>query len=165
MCNCTIDNSAFKNKCELLNYIGKEVAAKVIKSNKRRGSSIDMEKEVSFLRHSNIVRVLKVDEGPAVTLVTMELCGNSLQNILEENPITSEQRIYVWKSIAKALKYCHKMGVVHADVKPKNVLMGSDNQPKLADFGSAVFIEETESSSVFHVSLQSLWLLGLNTAM
>ena len=44
------------------------------------------------------------------------------------------------------------MGIVHADVKPKNVLMGPDNQPKLADFGSAVFRNESNTSLIFHVS-------------
>lgn len=111
-----------------------------------------MEKEAAFLKHSNIVRVLKVDEGPALTLITMELCGNSLENILEESSIRKEQRIHVWKSIARALRYCHRMSVVHADVKPKNVLMSVDNQPKLADFGSAVFLNEPYTPFDFHVS-------------
>ena len=111
-----------------------------------------MEKETAFLRHSNIVKILKVDEGPALTLITMELCGHSLQNILEEHKITRHQKIHIWKSIAKALNYCHQMGIVHADVKPKNVLMGPDNQPKLADFGSAVFRNESNTSLIFHVS-------------
>lgn len=111
-----------------------------------------MEKEAAFLKHSNIVKVLKVDEGPALTLITMELCGNSLQSILEENVITKQQRVLIWKFIAKALKYCNEMGVVHADVKPKNILMTADNQPKLTDFGSAVFIDRPNLSVHFYVS-------------
>lgn len=111
-----------------------------------------MEKEAAFLKHRNIVKVLKVDEGPVSTLITMELCGTSLQNILEENFITKKQRVMIWKFIAQALKYCHEMGVVHADVKPKNVLMTVNNQPKLADFGSAVFIDKPNESVNFCVS-------------
>jgi serine/threonine protein kinase len=132
---------------------GKMVAAKVIKSNEKRASSIDMERQASFLRHMNIVKILKVDEGPVLTLITMELCGNSLQNILEESSINKHQRIHIWQSIAKALKYCHKIGIVHADVKPKNILMGMDNEPKLADFGSAVFVNEFYIPFDFHVGL------------
>ncbi|XP_011496110.1 PREDICTED: serine/threonine-protein kinase mos [Ceratosolen solmsi marchali] len=131
-------------------YKGKKVAAKIIKSNNKGIGSVGMEREAAFLRHMNIIKILNVDEGPVLTLITMELCGNSLQNILEESSITKHQRIHIWQSIAKALKYCHKMGIVHADVKPKNVLMGMDDQPKLADFGSAVFVNDLYIPFDFH---------------
>lgn len=130
---------------------GKDVAAKLIKNCDNNENTRIMEKETAFLRHSNIVKILKVDQGPAATLITMELCGKSLDDMIDQQLITKEQRIHVWNSIAKALEYCHNMGIVHADVKPKNVLMGKDDQPKLADFGSAVFIEETDLPLVFHV--------------
>ena len=134
--------------------LGKEVAAKIIKSDKSKDIKISRaEREAALLRHSNIVQVLKVYEGPALTLITMELCGQSLQEVLKESSITCNQRINIWQCICKALKFCHKMGIVHADVKPKNVLMGKDNQPKLADFGSAVLMHEPYSSSNFHVNI------------
>ncbi|KAL7299343.1 hypothetical protein TKK_0007916 [Trichogramma kaykai] len=131
-------------------YKGEAVAAKVIKKNQQKNLIKIMEKEVAYLRHSNIVKILKVDEGPALTLITMELCGNSLQEVLQKNSISIQQKIHIWKSISKALIYCHKMHVIHADVKPKNVLMGQDKKPKLADFGSAVFTNDPYPLNFFH---------------
>lgn len=125
------------------------MAAKIIRKNKQSNDCINNEKQAIFLKHSNIVKILNVEEGSMLTLITMELCGNSLQNILDEREIPKLERLNIWIAIAKALRYCHRKGVVHADVKPKNVLIGIDNKPKLADFGSAVFIGE--SSSSFHV--------------
>ncbi|XP_014203863.1 serine/threonine-protein kinase mos-like [Copidosoma floridanum] len=132
-------------------YKGEDVAAKVIKSNNNtKKCSKNMEREAVSLRHLNVVKVLMVHEGPALTLITMELCSKSLDDMLEDHSIAKEKRIYIWESIAEALKYCHSKGVVHADVKPKNVLMGTDDQPKLADFGSAVIVHESDTPLTFH---------------
>ncbi|KAJ8687513.1 hypothetical protein QAD02_023307 [Eretmocerus hayati] len=144
-----LGNGAFGTVYEAC-YKGKAVAAKMIDHYRRRKSLSSMERDMAFLRHSNIVKILRVDEGPAMTLITMELCGESLQDLIEENPISKDQKVHIWMSIAHALDYCHKMGIVHSDVKPKNVLMSEDNQPKLADFGSAIFMREPFNSSIFH---------------
>lgn len=130
---------------------GQPVAAKIVKNNRNRGHFSEKEKQTAYLRHPNIVEVFKVDEGPVLTLITMELCGDSLQTIIDKKELLKKERVCFWKSMAKALKYCHQMGVVHADVKPKNVLIGMDNQPKLADFGSAVFMNTSYNPSNFHV--------------
>ncbi|XP_058801485.1 serine/threonine-protein kinase mos-like [Phymastichus coffea] len=132
------------------NYKGEPVAAKIIKHNYNGKNLFETEKQVAYLSHPNVVKVFKVEEGPILTLITMELCGDSLQIILDKNELSKKERIHFWKSIAKALKYCHEIGVVHADVKPKNILMGTDNQPKLADFGSAIFMNAPYNPSNFH---------------
>ena len=83
----------------------------------------------------------------------MEFCTTSLQERLEEKPLTREERIFIWKGIANALRFCHNAGIVHADVKPKNILIGADGQPKLADFGSSILINEPYVQLALHVGL------------
>ena len=40
--------------------------------------------------------------------------------------------------LSRALVYCHKKHVIHRDIKPENLLLGIDNQLKIADFGWSV---------------------------
>lgn len=48
------------------------------------------------------------------------------------------------REIANALEYCHSCGVLHLDVKPKNMIINlSSNSCKLCDFGSSVHVSET----------------------
>ncbi|XP_063986670.1 serine/threonine-protein kinase mos-like [Diachasmimorpha longicaudata] len=123
-------------------YKGSEVAAKIVK---RRGNSDEMiraERNAASLAHSNIIRIFGVEEGQICSLVTMELCGTSLQDKLDEMELDRIERINTWLAISCALDFCHSSGIVHADVKPKNVLIAADGQLKLADFGNSVLIEE-----------------------
>ncbi|XP_015585847.1 serine/threonine-protein kinase mos isoform X2 [Cephus cinctus] len=131
-------------------YKGNEVAAKIINRRKDSDLSVNAEKHATYLNHSNIVKVLGIDQGTSLSLITMELCGTSLQDLLDDSTLEKEERIRIWKAISCALDFCHRAGVVHADVKPKNILMAADGQPKLADFGSSVLMDELDFSSRKH---------------
>ncbi|XP_017752609.1 PREDICTED: serine/threonine-protein kinase mos [Eufriesea mexicana] len=130
-------------------YKGDQVAAKVMQTEKC-SNVFDCEKHATFLRHSNIVKVLMIEQGVSLSLITMELCGTTLQNYLDETAITKNERVGILKNIACALQFCHSAGIVHADVKPKNILMSADGQPKLTDFGSSVLIGKPNKINKFH---------------
>ncbi|KAI4480826.1 hypothetical protein M0804_009923 [Polistes exclamans] len=132
-------------------YKGTQVAAKILEKSKNRNNTIDSEKHACLLRHANIVNILSIEEGAALSLITMELCGITLQDQLEEKELDKRERIRIWRGIACALQFCHKMGVVHADVKPKNILIGNCGQPKLTDFGSSVLINEVHEEQISYI--------------
>ena len=123
-----------------------------MKRRKCSDAAVNAEKHAAFLRHSNIVKVLAIEEGPAWSLITMELCGTSLQDRLNQMVLPRDERLATWKAIAGALQFCHRAGIIHADVKPKNVLIADDGQPKLSDFGSSVLINEKSVSTGLRVS-------------
>ncbi|XP_011315285.1 serine/threonine-protein kinase mos [Fopius arisanus] len=123
-------------------YKGSEVAAKIVKRRRNSDQTVRAERNAASLAHSNIVRVFGVEEGGIWSLVTMELCGTSLQDKLDETALDRTERINTWLAVSRALEFCHSAGIVHADVKPKNVLIAADGQPKLADFGNSVVIGE-----------------------
>ena len=142
-----------------LHLLGDKVAAKIINRKRHSDLTLNAEKHAASLIHDNIVKVLAIEEGDSLSLITMELCITSLQEKLEESSLTREERIFIWKGVANALRFCHNAGIVHADVKPKNILMGIDGQPKLADFGSSVLISEPCVHQSLHVGLNLINVL------
>lgn len=84
----------------------------------------------------------------------------SLQDKLDNVMLTRTERIEMWKAIASALEFCHNAGIVHADVKPKNILITSDGQPKLSDFGSSINIGTSIKPISFRVSYFNNYISG-----
>lgn len=138
--------------------IGNQVAAKVVQT-KKYNNVLMSEQHASFLRHSNIVKILMIEQGASISLITMELCGTSLQDRLDKSALTKNDRVRTLRGITYALQFCHNAGIVHADVKPKNILMSADGQPKLTDFGSSVLIGE--SNDTFESNVRLFYLVTL----
>ncbi|KAG7211529.1 hypothetical protein KM043_010791 [Ampulex compressa] len=131
-------------------YKGDQVAAKVMSKKKCSREIINSEKHASILRHANIIKVLNIEEGTSLSLITMELCGTTLQDKLADCILNKHERIRVWRDITYALEFCHNAGVIHTDVKPANILIAASGRAKLSDFGSSILIGETYKSDTFH---------------
>ena len=94
------------------------------------------------LIHRNIARVLdagfaSLPDGPEQPFVVTEVAGEeSLRAVLERRgKLGSWQAIRVAEQVAEALAYAHRQGIVHADVKPENVLLDeTGQQARLVDF-------------------------------
>src|ERR1700691_1050860 len=91
------------------------------------------------LSHPNIVPVFDWGESDRTYFIVMEYVDREpLSSIIRtQAPIPPEQAASVASDIATALSYAHRHGVVHRDVKPGNVLITSDGQVKVTDFGIA----------------------------
>jgi hypothetical protein len=93
------------------------------------------------LRHPGIVNALGIciTEGGQVALITELVKGRSLEDILHVKKISlsMHETITIAIQIADALAYLHHRSVVHRDVKPGNILISSDMNVKLCDFGLA----------------------------
>ena len=106
------------------------------------------------LAHPNIVRFIDLDRDDQLYFIVMEwLEGRSLSSILDENRgdvIDIDMALDIVHQAAAALEYAHQRGVVHADVKPGNIMITSEGQVKLIDFGVArVRQKENEGRSRF----------------
>ena len=91
------------------------------------------------LTHPNIVAVYDWGKVNNTYFIAMEFVqGRTLASILKEKlRLTARQACDVAVDVASALGFAHENGVVHRDIKPGNILIGSTGQIKVADFGIA----------------------------
>ena len=105
-------------------------------------------------RHPNIVSVRSLFEVHGTAYMVMDFeDGASLSRLLKEGRRFNERSLWnVIKPIAEGLDRAHRVGVLHRDIKPPNILITDDNRPVLIDFGSARFeaAEATSTSVTFH---------------
>ena len=94
---------------------------------------------VASLNHQNIVGVFDQGEQDGAPFIVMEYVdGRSLAEILKsEGRLHPDRAATIAVDVAAALDAAHRQGMVHMDVKPGNVLITSEGQVKLADFGIA----------------------------
>ncbi|NYD57852.1 serine/threonine protein kinase [Nocardioides marinisabuli] len=98
------------------------------------------------LSHRGLVTVLDAGIDEQHPFLVMELVeGRSLARALDEGPLGADETARVGAELAATLAHTHDRGVVHRDIKPGNVLLGTDRRVKLADFGIARLIGDTVS--------------------
>ncbi len=91
------------------------------------------------LNHNNIVQAIDVGEAGGYHYFVMEYVeGKTIYDDISAGKIYSEQQaLDVIIQVAKALRHAHSCGLIHRDVKPKNVMINKAGIVKLADMGLA----------------------------
>ena len=92
---------------------------------------------LALLSHPHLVRVTDFfQEGDNAYLVMNFVEGESLANRIQREGALPEGDVLAWANqLLDALAYCHSQEVIHRDVKPQNVIIRSDGQAVLVDFG------------------------------
>ena len=103
---------------------------------------------LATLDHPNIARLL--DGGVAASgqpyLVMEYVEGIRLDRYCDQHALTLEQRLALFRKVCAAVEYAHRKLVVHRDLKPNNILVNEQGEPKLLDFGVAKVLEPEESA-------------------
>lgn len=100
-------------------------------------------REIMFLQevnnHENIIRllnVLKAENDRDIYLI-FEYMETDLHAVIRANILEEIHKQYIMYQLFKALKYMHSAELLHRDIKPSNILLNSECQVKIADFGLA----------------------------
>ena len=129
---------------------GEEVAVKVLRTNYQTDpiavARFQREaKAMADLDHPNIVRITDIGEEDGQQYLAMEyVAGLDLKRYIKENaPLSNEEAVRLMGQILLAMRLAHTQGIIHRDLKPQNVLLTSDGNAKVSDFGIAVAFAET----------------------
>jgi hypothetical protein len=96
-------------------------------------------RSLARLSHPNIVSVYDVGEVDNLPYIVMEhLAGGSLKGRIERTgPLKAGDAARIAIEIANGLAFAHSKGIIHADLKPSNILFDANDHAKIADFGIA----------------------------
>jgi len=96
------------------------------------------------LNHPHVVRVYDVVHEDGQPWIVMEyVASRSLHQVInEDGPYSPGAAARIGLAVLDALTAAHRAGVLHRDVKPHNVLIGTDGRVVLTDFGLATFVDD-----------------------
>ena len=133
--------------------LDRQVAVKLVRTRGRGfpvGARARLAREaraLAKLSHPNVTHVFDVGESDDGLFIAMEFIeGVTLRQWLATRPRTWREVLDVFTQAGKGLAAAHRMGIVHRDFKPDNVIVGDGGRVRVLDFGLAVLHEEEPAS-------------------
>lgn len=111
---------------------------KILKKN--MGNQI--RKEISIMKmiqHHHVIAVKDVFATATKIFIVLELVegGELFDKIVDVGKLAEEDARFYFKQLIEGMEYCHDQGICHRDLKPENLLLDSDGNIKVSDFGLA----------------------------
>ena len=112
------------------------VADKVLVEQFRREA-----KSAAKLKHPYIINVYDVvSEGDKEYIVMEYVEGITLKDYLQGNKLSVSAVLEIGVRLADALQHAHSKNIIHCDIKPQNILVDKNLNPRIADFGIAKMV-------------------------
>lgn len=128
--------------------VGREVALKVLSPELRtdilfaerfyREANI-----VGRLKHENVISVYDVARHGKNYCMAMEYLPGGTAKQLLGRPVSALKALSIIHDISSGLEYCHRLGYLHCDIKPDNIMFRADGTAVITDFGIARDINDT----------------------
>ena len=142
----------------------KQVAIKVLKRGTDTNDVLQRfaneRRILARLDHPNIARLLDAgttDDGLPYFVMDL-IIGTPVTQFVREQKLSIEARLELFLKVCAAVEIAHKAGVIHRDLKPNNILVNSEGEPKLLDFGIAKLLEPGDALDVTATERQHLTL-------
>jgi serine/threonine protein kinase len=131
---------------------GCKVALKVIskKSLKKKNAEQRIQKEINILKqippHPNIIRLFEIFQDTDYYYLVFEYAplGDLVSYFFKEDLFPEEKLRDFYGKFLRGLEHIHKANIIHRDIKPDNILMDANFNPKIADFGISNFYNKDE---------------------
>ncbi len=129
-------------------------AMKVIdKNSEEELSDEEILNEINILKkidHPNIMKIFEFYSTPTTYYLILEFCeGGDLNDFVSTNKLSEFQVIYIMFQIFSAINYCHKMNILHRDLKPDNILIKKNEdglcRVKICDFGTSSIFKKGQN--------------------
>jgi serine/threonine protein kinase len=126
----------------------RDMAIKVLPADRladdsRRRRFVQEAQAASALNHPHIITIHEIDSAGGVDIIVMEYVrGKSLDALIPRQGMRLNDLLRIAIPVADALAAAHARGIIHRDVKPANVMVGTDGTVKVLDFGLAKLLGE-----------------------
>jgi Tol biopolymer transport system component len=130
--------------------LGRAVALKflpshLLDSEEHKARFLHEARAAALLDHPNICTVYEIDEADGQTFLAMAcLEGQTLKQKIAARPLPLEAALDIALQIGQGFQAAHEKGIVHRDIKPANIMITSQGQVKIMDFGLAQLSDRTK---------------------
>ncbi len=147
--------------------LGRQVALKILppdtqEEQKAKRRLIQEARAASALNHPNIVTIHSIEDTDGFTFIVMEYVeGKTLKSLIEQGPLETSRLIDLGSQVADGLAAAHSAGLIHRDIKPANILVTSQGQAKILDFGLAKLTQVSDEQLSAEQTLSKLTRTGM----
>ncbi|CAN0575524.1 unnamed protein product, partial [Ectocarpus sp. 12 AP-2014] len=127
---------------------GEKVAVKCISKSRIQRSNMgsQVKREITTMKalhHPNIVSIKEVLMSNTHLYLVLEYAGGGelFTKIASQGKLPEKVSKRYFKQIMDGVRFCHNRYICHRDIKPENILLDSDDNVKIADFGFASIME------------------------
>lgn len=138
---------------------GESVALKVLdKAAIFRHKMVDQIKReicvMKLVRHPNIVRLHEVLASRTKIYIILEFVtgGELFDKIVHQQRLSENESRAYFQQLIDAIDYCHSKGVYHRDLKPENLLLDSQGNLKISDFGLSALPQQLREDGLLHTT-------------
>lgn len=129
---------------------GKVYAIKIIDMNLVKQNNMDkqLEREIKVMKvmnHPNLIKLHAVLHSPKNYFLVLDLAegGELFNKLAQDGPLPEKAARSYFQQLIDALDYMHKHNTIHRDLKPENLLLDSEGNLKIADFGLSIMANST----------------------
>jgi tetratricopeptide (TPR) repeat protein len=109
---------------------------------------------IAALNHPNIVSIYSVEEAEGLHFLVLELVeGKTLADLLSASPMPLDRMLEIALPLTEALEAAHARGVIHRDLKPRNIMVSHEGRVKVLDFGIARLARTEDEDDTTETSL------------